>query len=102
MTGFRVHPLAIPYPPDWMGKAACGDVDPEMFTPDQGGSPTPALRICNGVKSKDPRDARRPCEVREDCLLYALAHNERIGIWGGKTARERTKISRPSRASRYS
>ncbi len=29
------------------------------------------------------------CEVRHECLEYALAHDERFGIWGGLSERER-------------
>ena len=79
-------------PLDWMGDAACANTDPELFMPDPGGSPRRALQICNGDGMGQP-----PCKVRGDCLLYALAHGERQGIWGGKTARERAKMSIPGR-----
>lgn len=34
------------------------------------------------------------CEVREECLEYALANDERFGIWGGLSERERRKLKR--------
>ena len=39
-------------------------------------------RICSG------------CEVRAQCLEYALAHDERFGIWGGLSERERRRLKR--------
>ena len=34
------------------------------------------------------------CEVREECLKYALEHDERFGIWGGKTEQERYQFAK--------
>ena len=34
------------------------------------------------------------CEVRNDCLEYALRHDERFGIWGGLSGRERRKLKK--------
>ena len=36
------------------------------------------------------------CEVRAECLEYALAHDERFGIWGGLSERERRRLKRRS------
>ena len=41
-----------------------------------------AKRICLG------------CEVKDACLDYALAHDERFGIWGGLSERERRRLKR--------
>jgi hypothetical protein len=43
------------------------------------------------------RDAKRlcaSCDVREQCLDYALDNDERFGIWGGHSERERRKIKK--------
>jgi len=34
------------------------------------------------------------CEVREQCLDYALANGEKFGIWGGLSERERRRLRR--------
>ncbi len=34
------------------------------------------------------------CEVRVECLDYALANDERFGIWGGLSERERRRLRR--------
>ena len=69
-------------PEDWQERALCAETDPESFFPEKGGSTREAKRICSG------------CEVRQECLEYALAHDERFGIWGGLSERERRKLKR--------
>jgi WhiB family redox-sensing transcriptional regulator len=68
--------------PDWQDRALCAETDPEAFFPEKGGSTREAKRICSG------------CEVRAECLEYALAHDERFGIWGGLSERERRRLKR--------
>ena len=67
---------------DWAERALCAQTDPEAFFPEKGGSTREAKRICSG------------CEVRAECLEYALAHDERFGIWGGLSERERRRLRR--------
>ncbi len=67
---------------DWPERALCVQTDPEAFFPEKGGSTREAKRICTG------------CEVRAECLEYALAHDERFGIWGGLSERERRRLKR--------
>ncbi len=66
----------------WQERALCAQTDPEAFFPEKGGSTREAKRICMG------------CEVRDECLEYALAHDERFGIWGGLSERERRRLKR--------
>ena len=67
---------------EWQERALCAQTDPEAFFPEKGGSTREAKRICQG------------CEVRDACLDYALAHDERFGIWGGLSERERRRLKR--------
>jgi WhiB family redox-sensing transcriptional regulator len=71
-----------PDDPLWQEKALCAQTDPEAFFPEKGGSTREAKRICLG------------CEVRDACLEYALANDERFGIWGGLSERERRRLKR--------
>lgn len=66
----------------WQERALCAQTDPEAFFPEKGGSTREAKRICSA------------CEVRTECLEYALAQDERFGIWGGLSERERRKLKR--------
>jgi WhiB family redox-sensing transcriptional regulator len=67
---------------EWQERALCAQTDPEAFFPEKGGSTREAKRICSG------------CEVRAECLDYALSHDERFGIWGGLSERERRRLRR--------
>lgn len=73
---------ATPEEDQWQERALCAQTDPEAFFPEKGGSTREAKRICMG------------CEVRDECLDYALAHDERFGIWGGLSERERRRLKR--------
>ena len=79
-----VAPVTTPATTDdqWQERALCAQTDPEAFFPEKGGSTREAKRICLG------------CEVRDACLEYALAHDERFGIWGGLSERERRRLKR--------
>jgi WhiB family redox-sensing transcriptional regulator len=66
----------------WQEQALCAQTDPEAFFPEKGGSTREAKRICSG------------CEVRTECLEYALQQDERFGIWGGLSERERRKLKK--------
>jgi len=77
----------------WMDDAACAQVDPEAFFPEKGGSTRDAKGVCRG------RGDVAGCEVREQCLAYALSNDERFGIWGGLSERERRMLRRTGAAS---
>ena len=64
----------------WQSEALCAQTDPEAFFPEKGGSTRDAKRVC-GV-----------CPVREECLQYAMDNDERFGIWGGLSERERRRL----------
>jgi WhiB family redox-sensing transcriptional regulator len=71
-------------PPSWMKEGRCAEVDTELFFPEKGdsASATAARNIC------------MQCEVRVQCLEYALNNNERYGIWGGTNERDRRPMLR--------
>src|SRR3954470_4037295 len=66
----------------WQERALCAQTDPEAFFPEKGGSTREAKKVC------------LTCDVRDDCLEYALMNDERFGIWGGLSERERRKLKR--------
>jgi len=66
----------------WKDRGICAQTDPEIFYPEKGGSTREAKRVCLG------------CDVRDQCLQYALDHDERFGIWGGLSQRERRRLKR--------
>lgn len=64
----------------WQSESLCAQTDPEAFFPEKGGSTREAKKVCAS------------CEVRTQCLEYALENDERFGIWGGLSERERRKL----------
>ena len=67
----------------WAAEALCAQTDPEMFCPDaksREDARSDAKQVCGN------------CPVRQDCLVYALTHNEPYGVWGGLTPAERRKL----------
>jgi WhiB family redox-sensing transcriptional regulator len=65
----------------WQDRANCATADPEIFYPEKGGSTFEAKKVC------------KACDVREECLQDALARDDRYGIYGGLSERQRRKLS---------
>ncbi|MDP9023155.1 MAG: WhiB family transcriptional regulator, partial [Actinomycetota bacterium] len=61
----------------WMVRARCRDIDPEVFFVRGAKQSRRALRICER------------CCVRQECLSYAIGHEIEFGVWGGLTERQR-------------
>lgn len=64
----------------WRDFANCLGANGDLFFPDRGASTRAAKQIC------------AECQVRLDCLEYAVTRGEKFGIWGGLSERERRKI----------
>ncbi|MFN8016199.1 MAG: WhiB family transcriptional regulator [Acidimicrobiia bacterium] len=69
-------------PSRWQTRANCLGVDPDLFFPERGASTREAKSVCAG------------CEVKGECLEYALTNGEKFGIWGGLSERERRRLRR--------
>lgn len=82
IPGSEAYEDALDGPLAWQRDALCAQTDPEAFFPEKGGSTREAKSVCAA------------CEVRAECLEYALAHDERFGIWGGLSERERRRLRR--------
>lgn len=78
----QITPARAPEDLTWQDQALCAETDPEAFFPEKGGSTRDAKRVC------------RSCPVRAECLAYALDHDERFGIYGGMSERERRRLKR--------
>jgi WhiB family transcriptional regulator, redox-sensing transcriptional regulator len=80
-----------PAPTGWPEQAACRFEDPDLFYPpeEERGRYAAlremlAKRICLG------------CPVLRECTDYALANDERYGVWGGLTPADRNRLRRRS------
>ena len=71
----------------WRLDALCAETDPEAFFPEKGGSTREAKHVCTG------------CAVQSECLEFALESDERFGIWGGLSERERRRLRLQRRES---
>lgn len=69
----------------WEARAACAGTDPEAFFPEPGG------RV-----RKAALDACWSCEVRAECLAFAMTDPLalRHGVWGGTTPPQRKRLNR--------
>lgn len=75
--------MTVPAYPDLTGSEPCRQVDPELFHPDPD----------NGVPLNQVKALCRPCDVREQCLAYAITHDV-SGVWGGTSEAQRRRIRR--------
>jgi WhiB family redox-sensing transcriptional regulator len=70
----------------WQERGRCKGADPAVFYPeDDEDEGVEAKAIC------------ATCIVREACLEHAITSREKIGVWGGYTARERRRLVRQRR-----
>jgi WhiB family redox-sensing transcriptional regulator len=88
-----VRPKAdAPGDADWESRAACLSADPELFFPVSETGPS----VAETVRAK-ALCAR--CEVRGECLAFALATWQPHGVWGGTSPEERTVLRKKARAA---
>jgi WhiB family transcriptional regulator, redox-sensing transcriptional regulator len=75
---------------NWRSSGACRSADPDLFFPIASAGPAEkqivrAKMICAG------------CQVRQECLEFALSHAQTYGIWGGTTVEDRQRDRRRKR-----
>jgi WhiB family transcriptional regulator, redox-sensing transcriptional regulator len=78
---------------DWRHLSACLDEDPELFFPI--GNTGPAIRQIEEAKA-----VCRRCDVREQCLTWALESGQDHGVWGGLSEDERRALKRRTARAR--
>ena len=72
---------------DWRHRAACLNEEPELFFPK--GNSGPAI-----MQAEEAKHVCRGCDVREQCLMWALETGQEHGIWGGMSEEERRALKR--------
>ena len=75
----------------WRARAACNTVDPDLFFPV--GVTGPAVAQIAAAKA-----VCAGCDVRPECLEFAITTNQEYGIWGGTSEEERRALRRRWRA----
>ena len=74
--------VAVDPDPSWRRRAACRGLDPDLFFPERGESGAAAKAVC------------AQCPVTRQCLAFALANDETLGVWGATTPRARRPLRR--------
>lgn len=75
---------------EWIHSARCKDEDPELFFPV--GTTGPAAAQVAAAKA-----ICMQCEVRTECLEWAMATGQESGVWGGMSEDERRSLRRARR-----
>ena len=75
---------------EWVHRARCKDEDPELFFPV--GTTGPAAAQIDAAKA-----VCAGCDVRLQCLEWALSTGQDAGVWGGTSEEERRSIRRARR-----
>jgi WhiB family redox-sensing transcriptional regulator len=70
--------------PCWQRRASCRGADTDLWFPTASKTGEAARAICES------------CPVQSQCLMYALASPELVGIWAGTDERERGRMRRAS------
>jgi WhiB family redox-sensing transcriptional regulator len=70
---------------DWRERAACLSEDPELFFPI--GKTGPAV-----LQLEEAKLVCQRCDVREQCLKWALENDVRFGVWGGLSEDDRSAL----------
>lgn len=70
----------------WMAYGECRNEDPDAL-------------FVTGAAQQEAKIICRPCPVKIQCMLFALATKTPYGVWGGLTERERRALNKdyPSR-----
>lgn len=84
--------LATELVANWRVRAACAGYPNTLFFP---ASENPDHEVLEKAKA-----ICATCRVIEDCLEYALETNQRSGIWGGTSEKERKSLRRKWLADR--
>lgn len=75
-----VPPAGTDNPFSWMDYGSCVGEDQDLWFPPEKSNAKTAKQICAA------------CPVRLECLEYAVSANERYGVWGGLSYKERQAI----------
>jgi WhiB family redox-sensing transcriptional regulator len=84
---------ATPYVEEWQAAGACLSADPEIFFPVSGCG-------ASAAQIEQARQICARCQVRSECLDFAMSTGEMHGIWGGTTPEDRTRERRRESARR--
>ncbi len=83
-----IHPSSLPEPREaWQREAVCRG-EAELFAEPPAGEPM----VVQLRREEEAKAVCARCPVLLECRSYALRTQQRTGIWGGLTARERSAM----------
>ena len=81
---------------EWQESAACREHDNVLFF----GADDGESEIEKQTREAHARSVCHTCPVKEPCLEFAMETNQKYGIWGGLTDKERASLKRRRARSR--
>jgi WhiB family transcriptional regulator, redox-sensing transcriptional regulator len=75
---------------NWRASGACLTADPDLFFPIAAAGP-------GEQQIARAKDVCASCQVKRQCLEFALSHDQVYGIWGGTTPEDRQRERRRKR-----
>lgn len=82
---------------DWMTRAACKGMDPNLFHPSlnaAGKYRATSIISCSAYAVS----VCKRCPVIDECFAFAIERDELLGVWGGTNEDERQAIRRRRRS----
>jgi WhiB family transcriptional regulator, redox-sensing transcriptional regulator len=76
---------------DWRSLGACLAEDPELFFPLSSSGP-------GGAQIATAKAVCAHCQVRNECLGFAMSTGQEHGVWGGTSEEERKALRRAQHA----
>lgn len=67
---------------EWFAQGACRGADTSLWFPERGEPTAATKQFC------------KECEVRVECLNYALVNHIEHGWWGGESERSRRRLKK--------
>ena len=74
---------------DWHLDAVCAQIDPDLWWPEK----------ADAHSARKAREFCATCPVAAQCLEYALANEERHGIWAGLNGEQLKKLGKKRKAA---
>jgi WhiB family redox-sensing transcriptional regulator len=74
---------------EWQEDAACSAYDNLLFFGEEGES-----ELEKQARESQAKKICQTCPVKEPCLEFAMETNQKYGIWGGLTDKERASLKR--------
>jgi WhiB family redox-sensing transcriptional regulator len=74
---------------EWQEEGLCRGYDNVLFFGDEGES-----ELEKQARESRAKSICKTCPVLEPCLEFAMETNQKYGIWGGLTAKERASLKR--------